>query len=168
MTSVCFAGGYSQLPRDFEPFTLGMLESEFISLTGVTPNHCLICIKKEKMATLDNRHISKYEFFEDQLEGADFFFYESKLYRITTGSVTKDVFLARREYESLFGGPGQEIRHSNGTSAIKWDDNSTIITLNFRESDNLVYSVNYYDWNLKEERDWQHSLSSKPEKITRD
>lgn len=154
------AGGYTQLPRNIGPIEIGMSKAAFIRLTHVTPEPCPICIKGESFATLDAEILNRLDAGDTGGDGADFFFYNDKLYHIAAGTAIKDLFLAREEFEHMFGGPGKETRQKNGSSVLLWEDTNTVITLNYHPTTNEVFSVNYYDWNLKEERDWRESLAN--------
>ena len=149
------AGGYTQLPRNFGPFEIGMTQAEFEKLTGAIPESCAICIRNETFATLDDVQLDRHSI---EGEGADFFFYNNKLYHIAIGPREKDLFVAQQDYEDRFGGPGTPIKN-NGFGILKWEDPGTVITLNYHAQKNEVYSVNLYDWNLKEERDWRESIA---------
>lgn len=150
-----FAGGFTQLPRHFGPFEIGMTQSDFRKLTGVTPESCAICIRKESFATLDDVQLEKHDI---EGEGGDFFFYDNKLYHIAIGPKDKDLFIAQEDYETQFG-PGKTIVN-NGIGILKWEDIGTVMTLNYHEREKEVYSFNIYDWNLKEERDWRESIAA--------
>jgi len=152
--STSFAGGFTQLPRNFGPFEVGMTRQDFSKLTGVQPESCAICIRKETFATIDEDQLNRFSINAD---GADFFFYDGKLYQIAIGPKDKDLFMAQQDYEDRFG-PGKPIKN-NGIGVLKWEDPGTMITLNFHAQDNEVYSINLYDWNLKEERDWRESIA---------
>lgn len=154
MSSV-IAGGFTQLPRNFGPFEIGMSRDEFIKLTGIRPDSCVICINHERFATMTGQQLSRFDVDGD---GADFFFYNNTLYQISIGPKEKDLFMAQQDYETRFGGPGKADK-KNGINILKWEDPGTIITLNYRARENEIYSVNLYDWNLKEERDWRESIA---------
>ena len=152
------AGGYTQLPRNLGPFEIGMSKSDFKALTNTTPESCPICIDNELFATLDSNALEKLDAGETGGDGTDFFFFNNKLYHISAGTAEKDLFTAQQDFEHQFGGPGKTSETSIGSSALVWEDNATVITLNYRTEDSEVFSVNFYDWNLKEERDWRESL----------
>lgn len=150
-----YAGGYTQLPRNFGPFEIGIKQNEFYKISGITPEPCAICIKNETFATLEENQLKRFNLEGD---GADFFFYNDILYHIAIGPKVKDLFTAQQDYEERFGGPGIPIK-TKGIGIIKWEDPGTIITLNYHEQEKEVYSINIYDWNIKEERDWRESIA---------
>jgi len=159
MSSYAYSGGFTHLPRNFGPFEVGMSTSEFTDVTGIKPEACPICIKNESFATMDADQLSRFDNTDTGGDGADFFFYGNKLYHISAGPEVKDLFLAKQEYEMLFGGPGTTIDQGNGSAIVKWEDSGTVITLNYRPDQNEVFSLNFFDWNLKEERDWRESIA---------
>ena len=156
--STAIAGGFTQLPRNLGPFEIGMSKAAFVKLTGSQPEHCPICIENESFATLGADKLNRLDAGDTGGDGADFFFYNDILYHIAAGTAVKDLFLAKQEFEHQFGGPGKESNQKNGSAALVWEDTGTVITLNYRPDENEVFSVNYYDWNLKEERDWRESI----------
>ena len=159
-SNTVIAGGYTQLPRSMGPFEIGMSQAAFIKLTKSRPESCPICIEGETFSTLNADVLDRLDAGDTGGDGADFFFYNNKLYHIAAGSSIKDLFLARQEYEHQFGGPGKETSQANGSTALVWEDTGTVISVNYRTDDQEVFSVNYYDWNLKEERDWRESISN--------
>ena len=149
-----FAGGYVELPRSFGALEMGMSEKNFITLTGVTPESCAICIKKETFATLSRGQLYNLEADGD---GADVFFYDGKLYLISVSTIAKDLSSINEDFENEFGGPGIKIGTFNEVSKLKWEDQNSVVTLNYHEKDKRVFSVNYYDWEIKQDRDWRES-----------
>ena len=154
------AGGYTQLPRSMGPFEIGMTQAAFIKLTKTAPEPCPICIEGETFATIGATKLNRLNAGGTGGDGADFFFYNDKLFHIAAGSAIKDLFLAKQEYENQFGGPGKEKKQANGSSSLIWEDTGTVISVNYRADDQEVFSVNYYDWNIKEERDWRESIAN--------
>ena len=159
-SSIALAGGFTQLPRSMGPFEIGMSKAAFIKLTKTHPEACLSCIENETFATLDTNKLNQLDAGYTGSDGADFLFYNDKLYHIATGTSVKNLFLATQEFERMFGGPGKESTQKNGSSALIWEDTETMISVNYHKDDNEVFSVNYYDWNLKEERDWRASIEN--------
>ncbi|MDH5256942.1 MAG: hypothetical protein OEX07_03010 [Gammaproteobacteria bacterium] len=159
-SNIATAGGYTQLPRNLGPFEIGMSKAAFIKLSKVQPEACPICIENETYATIDANKLKQLDAGDTGGDGADFFFFNNTLYHIAAGTSVKDLFLAKQEFESQFGGPGKESPQPNGSSALVWEDTGTVVTVNYRADDNEVFSVNYYDWNLKEERDWRESIEN--------
>lgn len=153
-------GGLTQLPRAYGPFTLRMPASEFTVLTGVKPAPCAVCIEGELFASLDGRELRHLIPSFPLEDGMDFFFYENKLYHFTLGADVKDLFLAQQAYSERFGGPGRIFEQDNGTAMMKWEDTGTVITANYRTMDEEVFALNYFDWDLKTERDWRESLNN--------
>jgi len=149
-----FAGGYIELPRSLGDLEMGMSEKTFTKLTSVHPATCAICIDRETFATLSRGQLYK---INAEGDGADIFFYEDKLYLISIGSLVKDLFTAKEYLESEFGGPGQKLGTFNDVSKLKWEDSNSVITLNYHAKTKTVFSINYYDWELKQERDWRES-----------
>jgi len=148
------AGGYVELPRNFGALEMGMSEKSFITLTGITPESCAICIKKETFATLSRAQLYNLEADGD---GADVFFYDGKLYLISVGTVAKNLSSINEDFENEFGGPGINIGTFNDVTKLKWEDQNSFVTLNYHEKDKRVFSVNYYDWEIKQDRDWRES-----------
>lgn len=149
-----FAGGYVELPREFGALSIGMSEKKFTRITGVSPESCAICIKKESFASLSREELAELEVDGD---GADIFFYDKKLYLISLGTISKDLFAIKEEFEQEFGGPGKKIPAMNDVAKLKWEDQHSIVTINYHEKENRVFSVNYFDWDLQQERDWREA-----------
>jgi hypothetical protein len=158
ITMHSWAGGFTHLPRSLGPFELGMSPEQFQRLTGVTPEPCPICIQKELFATLNGDRASRIANNTMIGDGVDFFFYENKLYHIGVSPAIKDLRGTRQEFSDVFGGQGKVVKTGNGTEQLRWEEPETVLTINYRPEDNEVFSVNYFDWNLKEERDWRESL----------
>jgi len=152
------AGGYTELPRNLGPFELGMQKSEFIRIAKIKPEACTICINNEYFATISADKLNQLNAGDTGGDGADFFFYDDQLYHIAAGTPVRDLFLAKQDFEHQFSGPGKPTTLENGSAALIWEDNGTLISVNYRADADEVFSVNYYDWNLKEERDWRESL----------
>jgi len=152
------AGGYTHLPRDLGPFKLGMSASEFQQITSVAADACPICIPDEFYATLTreqaNQHIDSVRIGD----GVDFFFYKNKLYHISISPAASDLFEAQQEFTAMFGNDGKQESRQNGTAQMRWEDGPTVLTLNYRPEENIAFAVNYYDWNVKEDRDFQEKL----------
>lgn len=151
---VLIAGGYVELPRNFGDLEMGMSEKKFTDLTGVTPEMCAICIEKETFATLSRGQLYN---LDAEGDGADVFFFEGKLYLVSVGTVDKDFFSVNEDFETQFGGPGKKLGTFNGVAKLKWEDPNSIVTLNYHVKQRRVFSVNYYDWDLKQDRDWRES-----------
>jgi len=151
---VTFAGGYVELPRSFGALEMGMSEKDFIRLTGITPENCAICIKNETFTTLSRGQLYNLEADGD---GADVFFYDGKLYLISVSTADKDLFSLNEDFENEFGGPGIKLGTFNDVSKLKWEDQNSVVTLNYHKKDKRVFSVNYYDWDIKQDRDWRES-----------
>ena len=156
-----FAGGYVELPRTFGALEMGMDVKEFTELTGATPEFCAICIKKESFVTLSRGQLYK---IDAEGEGADVFFYENKLYLISVSTKNKDFFTINEDFENEFGGPGKKIKASNAVAKLKWEDTNSVIMLNYHKTNKQVFSVNYYDWDIKQERDWRETQTLALEK----
>lgn len=155
------AGGYVELPRNFGELAMGMSEKDFKRLTGVTPESCAICIGKETFATLSQGQL--YNLDADG-EGADVFFYNDKLYLISISTKNKDLLSINEDFENEFGGPGKKLGPFNDVEKLKWEDDNSFITLNYHKKNKLVFSVNYYDWDIKQERDWREAQALEAER----
>ena len=156
-----FAGGYVELPRHFGDLEMGMSSKTFSQLTGLTPESCAICIKKESFITLSREQLFS---LDAEGEGADIFFYENKLYLISVSPMNKDFVILNEDLESEFGGPGKKIKPEYNVAKLKWEDTNSVIMLNFHKNNKHVFSVNYYDWDIKQERDWRESQMIELEK----
>jgi len=148
------AGGYVELPRSFGALEIGMSEKDFTRLTGVKPEHCVICIKNETFTTLSQGQLFN---LDADGEGADVFFYDGKLYLISISTKSKDLFSINEDFENEFGGPGVNLGTFNDVSKLKWEDQNSVVTLNYHTKNKRVFSVNYYDWDIKQDRDWRES-----------
>ncbi len=152
-------GSTDELPRSYGPFVLGMDEEAFRKLTGVQPESCPICLEQETFANLSPQQAGRLiPAAADQPEGLDFFFLNGRLYHMISAPEFRNLFVARDEYHSRFGRAGRLVEDNAGTAMLRWADEGTVVTVNYRMDDNQVYAVNLYDYNLKEERDWRESL----------
>ena len=156
-----FAGGYVELPRTFGTLEMGMSAKDFTKLTGVRPEFCAICIKKESFVTLSRGQLYS---LDAEGEGADVFFFENKLYLISVSTMDKDFTTINEDFENEFGGPGKKLKPLNDVAKLKWEDTNSVIMLNYHKTDKRVFSVNYYDWDIKQERDWRETQALELEK----
>ena len=145
------AGGFTQFSTKVGPFQLGMSSSSFRKTSNISPEPCPICIDREQFASLSKDQALKIMPEFPVGSGIDFFFYNHKLYHISIGPSVNDVFLAKQDLEKQF----------NRNSLLKWQEQGVVITLNYNEISNEVFSINYYDKDMKAERDWLESQALK-------
>jgi len=150
------AGGFTELSTKVGPFQLGMSSGGFRNITNISPEPCPICIDREQFASLSKDQALKIMPEFPVGSGIDFFFYNHKLYHISIGPSVNDVFLAKQDLEKQFG-PGKVEKQFNRNSLLKWQEQGVVITLNYNEISNEVFSINYYDKDMKAERDWRES-----------
>jgi len=153
-SSYISAGGYVELPRSFGSLEIGMSERAFSRLTNITPERCAICIDNETFASLSAEQLDAIDI---DANGADVFFYDKKLYLISFGAFNKDLFGVKEEFEHQFGGPGKKLVPVNDVAKIKWEDQNSVATINYHATRKNVFSINHYDWDTKQERDWRES-----------
>ena len=150
-------GGEWQLPRSYGPFKLGMSIESFTRLTGVRPQSCPVCVDNERFVALDRDQVRRAIPAYTADEGMDFSFFDGRLYHFTLPPRYQDLMLARETYRDRFGGEGRPETSPGGLSELKWQDHRTEITVNYRESNERVFAVNYYDRPLKQQRDRQEA-----------
>lgn len=162
-SNIALAGGFTHLPRDLGEFRLGMTLSDFKKLTGISPQGCPICIEKETFATIDGASMKRFSDNADIGESVDFFFYDNELYLMSVVPATKDIFLAKKDMSDVYGANAKVEALHDGSEQMRWEDETTVMTMTYRPQENEVYSINIIDWNLKEERDWRESLAFQQE-----
>lgn len=162
LATQAFSGGFVQsedsLPRNFGPFKLGMSSKTFSQITGMQPEACPICIQGENFATLDHEQLRIFTGQDLGARGIDLFFYNDTLYHIAVAPETSDVSMVTDEYSERFGSRGRMVNQGNGMAQLKWEDPQTLLTLNFRPEENEVFSVNFYDGALKQQRETHEAL----------
>ena len=152
------AVGSSEIPREYGPFKLGMTVSQFRQITGIQPEPCPICIEKETFATLSSRQMQRHVANDSNTKGVDFFFLNGELFQISRTPDVNKLFVAEKELSEKLGGAGQRQDQPNGISLLKWEDEATVVTMNFNDANDEVFSVNLLDWNLSQEREWRESI----------
>lgn len=155
-----FSGGATadnDIPRQIGQFQLGMSLTDFVQKTGIQAEPCAICIPGETFVPLDSSQLQKYAPGTNS-QGMDFFFFNDSLYHIALTPNVQDLSLTQDAIEQFIGKTGELEETGNGLAQLKWNDPETLVTLNFRPETRESYAINFYDWNLLQERQWRESL----------
>lgn len=153
--NTCLAGGsdgYVTIPRAYGPFKLGMSATEFTKLTGIIPVPCVMCIDDETYSALSASHIRKFIPDHKNREGVDFFFLNRKLYLISRTPDINALNVVADDMTQALGAQGSRKTQSNGVSVMKWQNNSTIVSINYNDANNEVFSINLLDAELSSEK----------------
>ncbi|MDH4274064.1 MAG: hypothetical protein OEW08_03395 [Gammaproteobacteria bacterium] len=152
-------GGSADLPRALGVFKLRMTVDEFARVARVTPQRCTDCANSELYASLNAAQVRQLMPDLRDNAGMDFFFFENRLYHIGLGVESSDLAAVRKEYSALYGS-GQTYHLKNATSYIKWEDGGTLVTANYQTANEQVFALNYFDWDIKAERDFRVSVAA--------
>lgn len=160
-STAAFAGGslgLTDIPRNYGPFKLGMNVKEFSQITGIIPGTCPICIEGEAFATLNDTQMRKLVSEERNANGADFFFLNGELYQVSLTPENNEASTIKDQIARRFSAPAAVAEEPNGMSVAKWEDGTTVFSLNFSDANNEAFSMNLTDWNLSQERAWLESI----------
>ncbi|MEK6749052.1 MAG: hypothetical protein AABY83_07570 [Pseudomonadota bacterium] len=158
-SSAAYAGGIAEIPRSLGPFKLRMSIGEFAQIAHVQPEPCANCAKNEVFTALSAAQVRQLIPKLNTNAGLDLIFYENRLYRISLGTEATDLSEVRKELSALYG-TGQTVALKNGTSYMQWEDSGTIVTANYQTASEQVFAINYFDWDIKTERDNRASLDA--------
>lgn len=161
-STVAIAGGslgLTEIPRNYGPFKLGMSANAFSQLTGINPEACPICIEGEAFATLSGAQMKKFASSEGNPNGADFFFLNGDLYQVSLTPENNEATVIKNQIAKRFSAPGSIQEESNGMSVAKWEDSTTVFSLNYSDANDEAFSINLVDWNLSQERAWLESIA---------
>lgn len=147
------AGGLMDVSRNYGPFNLGMSNTQFTKITGIEATNCPICVNSETFVALDKQQAQKHIPEDKNANGVDFFFLNDHLYLISHTPDTPSLFNVREEISASFGNPDSRKVASNGVSVLTWKDEETIITVNYNDINEEVFSVEIKDEKLSKKRD---------------
>jgi len=152
-TSQTHAGGLMDISRDYGPFSLGMSVTQFAKITGVDATSCPICVNGEAFVALDTQQAQKHIAEDENANGVDFFFLHDHLYLISRTPDSPSLSKVREEISASFGNPDSRRVASNGVSVLTWRDEETIITVNYNDINEEVFSVEIKDEKQSKKRD---------------
>ncbi|MDH5216761.1 MAG: hypothetical protein OEX19_03640 [Gammaproteobacteria bacterium] len=147
------AGGLVDISRDYGPFNLGMSNMQFTKITGIEATNCPICVSGETFVALDMQQARKHIPEDENVNGVDFFFLNEHLYLISRTPDSPSLFKVREEISASFGNPDSRKVASNGVSILAWRDEDTIISVNYDDINEEVFSVETKDSTLSKKRD---------------
>jgi hypothetical protein len=156
--STAYAGGTIDITRSYGPFSLGMSEASFIKLTGETPASCPICLDNERFVALNSKKMQKYVPDDPNKNGVDFFFLDGELYLISRTPEIDSFFKLREEISANFGSPSAQEAQVNNVAVLKWQDNTTQISISYSEIDHEIFSLNIKDMKLAQQRETQEAV----------
>lgn len=162
-----YAGGLIDISRNYGPFSLGMSNTQFTKITGIEASNCPICVDRETFVALDKQQAQKHIPEDKNANGIDFFFLNDHLYLISRTPDSPSLFKVREEISASFGNPYSRKVASNGVSVLTWKDEETIVTVNYNDINEEVFSVEIKDEKLSKKRDiLEAMLIEKTAKVT--
>ena len=147
------AGGLVDISRDYGPFNLGMSNMQFAKITGIEASNCPICVNGETFVALDKQQAQKHIPEDQNANGVDFFFLNDHLYLISRTPDSPSLFRVREEINASFGNPDSRQVTSNGVSILTWTDEETIVSVNYNDFNEEVFSIETKDKILSKKRD---------------
>ena len=147
------------LPRGIGALQLEMSTGQFERITGLHPAPCPSCGKDETGITLTAEQLAQFFEVKGNVASASLTFYNGDLYDITLQPRDKDVKKVRDSYTKEFKNSGHAHYDHDGASTVQWEDQYSLITVNFDSRSSEVLAIEYRDVNLSNEKDWRASLA---------